>query len=137
MVLTVFQGHHRQRVADLETGVAWTAEVRTPCTVYAMRDCYQPLRASIERPGESRLAWGPCGVRMRLLDEEGDPVRVDLIVDGERHVDDEGVVEVAGLMAGPHLLLVLPDDESYVGRELRVVLADNETRDIELTLASR
>jgi hypothetical protein len=111
--------------------------VRSPCQVYAEREGYQPRRLSIDGPGEIRLAWGACGVRVGLACEYGEVVDARVIVDAERHHSHEGSLEVLGLSAGPHVLLVLPDEEHYAARELRVVLRDGETREIDLTLIER
>ena len=78
---------------------------------------------------------------LRVTDDEGDYVQVSVLVDGRlvppRAADDVTLVRVLGLEPGPHTVLVLPHDDAFLAREMRVVLRAGETRRRRLVLGWR
>jgi hypothetical protein len=107
-----------------------------------------------------RLAWGDAAVEITAVDEDGRPVAVVVLHDGELHAgpspedseDDEDVAEdesedapakplgpatIRGLPAGPVDLVVLPRDAGLLAKALRLVLRPGETRRRAVVLTRR
>ena len=74
------------------------------------------------------MRWGSATLRLSVRDADGAPVAAIVAVDGVRHWTDEGDLVLAGLAAGPHDIIVFPAADALDGRELRLVVADGQTR---------
>jgi hypothetical protein len=97
--------------------------------------CYGRL----EGPGPWTVRLGSAALRVTLAvedDERGDPRPRCLYIDGEVfEVEGGAATEVVGLRAGPHLVLL--GAGGHVGRAMRVVLREGETREIRVRLGRR
>ena len=129
-------GYSMQRMVDgpIEKPIDGPAWVRVE------RDDHVVWKTRVEGPGDVPFAWGDASLTFQVLDDGEDHVQVAVIVDGtlvpQRDPDDFSVVRVLGLEPGPHTVLLLPYDDSFLAKELRVVLKPGETRRrrVELTL---
>jgi len=79
---------------------------------------------------------GSAALRVTVtLEDDDDEDRV-LYVDGEIfELDSDPTTTVTGLLPGPHILLV--GAEGHLGRAMRVVLKEAETREIRVRLPRR
>jgi len=89
----------------------------------------------LEGAGPWTVRLGSAALRVTLTREDSDADRV-LYVDGEVfQLESDPTAVVTGLRAGPHTLIV--GAGGHVGRAMRVVLEEGETREIRVRLARR
>ncbi|MFQ5844402.1 MAG: hypothetical protein ACE5JG_05360, partial [Planctomycetota bacterium] len=99
---------------------------------------FVPSYRRLEGPGPYEVRLGSAGVTLRVRGEDGPVEDAKLYVDGSLFDpgDDEGATfRLRGFQPGPHLLIV--GAAGCVGRVMRLVLAENETRRLEVTLPRR
>jgi hypothetical protein len=115
--------------------------VNGPAWVRVERDDHVVWQRRVEGAGDVRFAWGDAAMTFRVVDDGGDNVQVTVLVDGvvvpQRDPDDWSIVRVLGLEPGPHTILLLPRDDVFLAKELRVVLQPGETRRKRVRLTER
>lgn len=133
-------------VADGETTPSSPARFpfRAGTSVRVQRDGWATLRATLDGPGERTLRWGDAAVSITALDEDGVPARFTVLLDGETFgppgegkETDGSAVTVRGLPAGAVEFVLLPEDEDFRGKEMRLVLRPGETRSREVVFVRR
>jgi len=134
-----------------ESGGGWSVHARIdgpverpldgPAWVRVERDDHVVWTAHVDGPGDVRVAWGDASLSFHVVDDGGDHVEVTVLVDGvvvpQRDADDFSVLRVLGLQPGAHTVLLLPKDDWFLAKEMRVVLAPGETRRKRVTLTPR
>ena len=73
----------------------------------------------------------------RIRTGRANPGLVDGVVVPQRDPDDFSVLRVLGLQPGAHTVLLLPHDDWFLAKEMRVVLAPGETRRRRVVLTPR
>ncbi|NUN53720.1 MAG: hypothetical protein HUU06_13185, partial [Planctomycetaceae bacterium] len=93
-----------------------------------------PLAARIEGPGPWTLRWPTGEVRVRAVDEAGDPLaEFSVSLGGWETLDAvEGSVLLRGVGAGPLRFWVAAEGRRM--RDLRIVLAEGERREVVLRM---
>jgi hypothetical protein len=90
----------------------------------------------LEGAGPWTVRLGSAALRVTLTLEDGDGEDRVLYVDGEIFLLESGLAtDVVGLGAGAHTLIV--GAEGHVGRVMRVVLGEGETREVRVSLGRR
>jgi len=90
----------------------------------------------LEGAGPWSVRLGSAALRVTVTLEDDDDEDGVLYVDGEIfELDSDPTTTVTGLLPGPHTLLV--GAEGHLGRAMRVVLKEAETREIRVRLPRR
>jgi hypothetical protein len=113
---------------------------RAGTAVRIERDGWATLRAALDGPGERVLRWGDAAVSITAKDEDGEPAKFTLLLDGQTESspeDPESPLVLRGLAAGPVELVLLPNDEDFRAKEMRLVLRPGETRKREIVFGRR
>ena len=85
-------------------------------------------------PGERLLRYGGASLDLVLVDGDGKPADALVSVADAIHPAPEGRLRLRGLDPGPLRLIAAFRDEVGGGREVRLVLAEGETRTRTVTL---
>jgi hypothetical protein len=113
-----------------EQGTLTSWLVRPGAAVVVEKAGHVELRRTLEGTGPHRLAWGRASLEVRVPDT---PEFV-VYVDGELFGAENGQVRVAGLDAGPHIVIVAAHGQR--GRAMQIVLEEGEARALEVPLGS-
>jgi hypothetical protein len=101
--------------------------------VVADRDGWRTFRV-VAGESDQDLRWGSAALKLAIRQPGEEPPDPLVLVDGEFYEAEGGVLELRGLEPGPHRVIVAIRDEVKGGRELRIVLADGETREKTVVL---
>lgn len=121
----------------------WGSEMRVafprPLTFVAEREGFVPARLRVEGPGTFVVRWAAAEAVFVVLDPDGKPLDAVVFAAGESFdSEDPNVpIRVRGLSAGLATFVVLPRDPKFLGKEVRLALAQGETRSRTVVLSSR
>ncbi len=103
-------------------------EATAPCRIVVSLAGYQSFDRMFISGADIEQRWGKSSLRLTVRDEAGRPTPAIVGVDGVRHWTSGGDLELAGLAAGGHDVVVSPVADTLEGRRLHIVLADGEHR---------
>jgi len=113
-----------------EQGTLTSWLVRPGAAVVVEKAGHVELRRTLEGSGPHRLDWGRASLEVRVPDTP----EFAVYVDGDLFAAEKGRVRVAGLDAGPHVVIVAAHGKR--GRAMQIALQEGETRALEVPLGS-
>ncbi len=116
--------HGRNPEDGVEDGVRATA----PCRIIIAAPGLQPCDRTFTTAADVEHRWGSATLRLLVRDTANAPVPAIIDVDGVRHWTSGGELELGGLTAGRHDIVVVPAADGLEGCALRLVLGEAETR---------